>query len=98
MTGARRGKRRASMRVSPRSASSSARMSGPRFRGFRFDEGAVEEFLGDLDGVKGGALAQVVRDAPEGEAVLDRLVGANAADIGRPFADAFLRRDELVFG
>jgi putative hydrolase of the HAD superfamily len=48
----------------------------------RLDQLAVDQHLGDLHGVERGALAQIVRDAPEGEAVLDRGVLADARDEG----------------
>src|SRR3970282_1342672 len=43
---------------------------------------ALDELFGDLDGVKGGALSDVVADEPEGDAVLVRGVLADAADVG----------------
>src|SRR6267378_8125791 len=55
------------------------------------DQLAVDQALGDLDGVERGALAQVVGDDPQHEAVLDRRVLADAADIGRVLARAFVR-------
>ena len=45
------------------------------------------EQLGDLDGVQGGALPEIIRDAPQVEAVLDRRILAHPADIGGIFAD-----------
>ena len=53
---------------------------------------ALVQQLGDLDGVQGGALAQVVRDAPQRQAVLDGRVVADAADEDRELALAFLGR------
>jgi hypothetical protein len=49
--------------------------------------------LGDLHGVQRRALAQVVRHAPEGEAVLDRRILADARDVGRILAGRLVRRD-----
>ena len=46
------------------------------------------EQLGDLDRVERRALAQIVADDPQAEAVLDRRILADAADEGRVFADA----------
>src|SRR5579884_103190 len=49
------------------------------------------EQLGDLHGVESCALAQIVADHPEAETVLDRRVFADAADVGRIFADGLDR-------
>src|SRR5262245_44224827 len=46
------------------------------------DQVAVEQALGNLDGVERGALAQIVGDAPELQTVLYRGVLADAADVG----------------
>ena len=48
--------------------------------------------LGDLHRVERRALAEIVADDPEAEAVLDRRVLADPADIGRIVADALDRR------
>src|SRR6478735_11085611 len=45
-------------------------------------QAAIGHGFGDLHGVEGRALAQVVGDAPEGQAVLDRDVLADAGDVG----------------
>ena len=45
----------------------------------------ADQDLGDLHGVERRAFAQIVRHHPEIEAVGDRLVFANPADIGRVF-------------
>ena len=50
------------------------------------DQLAVDQALGDLDGVERRALAQVVGHAPEHEPVVDRRVFADAADVGRVLA------------
>src|SRR5580704_5077993 len=47
------------------------------------DQLARDQALGDLDRVQRRALAQIVGDAPQREAVLDGRVLAHAADIGR---------------
>jgi hypothetical protein len=49
--------------------------------------------FGDLHGVQRRALAQVVGDAPEGEAVLDGGVLADARDVGRILAGGVDGRD-----
>src|SRR5688500_9927427 len=54
---------------------------------------SAAEQLGDLDRVQGGALADVVGDAPQSERVPDGRVRAHPADISRIFADAFDRGD-----
>src|SRR5207249_341338 len=51
-----------------------------------------DQLLGDLDGVQGGALAQVVRDAPEAQAVRRERVLAHAADERQVRALGVLRR------
>src|SRR5438034_843294 len=56
------------------------------------EQSAAEELFGDLDGVEGGALAQVVRDAPEAQSVRDERVLADAADQGEVAAVCILRR------
>ena len=57
------------------------------------EQAAVHQSLGDLDRVQGRALAQVVGHAPEGEAVLDRDVLADAGDVGGILAGRFVGRD-----
>src|SRR5690606_17146524 len=54
-------------------------------------EAQLDQRFGDLDGVERGALAQIVRDNPDIEAVLDGGILADAADKGVVFADAFDR-------
>ena len=45
------------------------------------------EQLGDLDRVERRALAEIVADDPQRQAVVDRRILADAADVGRIFAD-----------
>src|SRR5690554_4936197 len=47
----------------------------------RLDGPGLVQQLGDLDGVEGRALAQIVGDDPQRQAVLDRVVLADARDI-----------------
>src|SRR5687767_15510401 len=47
------------------------------------------EQLGDLHRVERGTFAQVVADAPDRQAVVDRRVLAHAADVSRAVARAF---------
>src|SRR3546814_6914947 len=54
---------------------------------------AAAEKLGDLHRVERRALAEVVRHAPQGKAVLHRRVLADPADEGGVIAHAFDRRD-----
>src|SRR5262249_42899483 len=54
---------------------------------------AVDQHLGDLDRVECGALAQIVRYAPQAEPVLDGGVLTDAADIGGVLAGRFIGRD-----
>ena len=56
----------------------------------------LDQLLGDLDRVEGGAIAQVVVDHPHLEAVEHRRVLAQARDEDRIFADAFDGRDDGV--
>src|SRR5215510_4827271 len=60
---------------------------------FRLNELAADQAFGDLDRVEGCALAQVVRDDPHRQSVLDGRILADAADIGRILARAFIGRD-----
>ena len=52
---------------------------------------AAEKF-GDLHGIESSAFAQVIRNAPNIEAVLNRRIFAHAADIGGILADSLDRR------
>ena len=52
----------------------------------RGDQIALEQAFGDLNGVERRALAQIVGNHPHRQAVLDRRILADAADIGRVFA------------
>src|SRR4051794_9506964 len=52
---------------------------GPRGRALGGGEGGYQ--FGDLDGVEGGALAEVVAGAEERQTVVDRIVAAEAADV-----------------
>jgi hypothetical protein len=56
------------------------------------DELAVDQDLGDLHRVERRAFAQIVSDAPEGEAVFNRCIFADTRDEGRIFASRFMRR------
>src|SRR5215813_14843673 len=56
------------------------------------NELAVDQALGNLHGIERRALAQIVRYAPEREAVLDGRVLAHSADIGRVLAGALVGR------
>src|SRR6476660_3896457 len=64
--------------------------SGALSRGF--EQIAVDAHFRDLHRVERGAFAQIVRHHPEGQAVVEGLVLADAAHIGRVIADAFDRR------
>src|SRR3954466_12450856 len=59
----------------------------------RADQLAVDQAFGDLDRVQRGALAQVVGDAPQRQAVLDRVIFTDAADIGGVLAGRLVGRD-----
>lgn len=59
----------------------------------RLDKAAIDEQLGDLDGVQGSTLAQVVGDHPDVEAVFDSCILANARDVSRILARGFIWRD-----
>src|SRR5271166_3986810 len=61
--------------------------------GLRLEPAAVGQHFGDLHRVQGRALPQIVGDAPEVEALLDRRVLADAADIGRVLASRLVRGD-----
>ena len=54
---------------------------------------AIKNKFCDLHGVKRGAFAQIVRDAPKGQSVFDRWIDAHAAHECCEIADAFNRRD-----
>ena len=54
-------------------------------------QAAVAQHFGDLHRVQRRALAQVVGDAPQVDAVVDRGVLPDAADVGRVVAHAFDR-------
>src|ERR1700712_2322825 len=58
----------------------------------RLDEAAIDQQFGDLNGVQGCTLAQVVGDDPDVEAVLDGRILADTGDVGRVFAGRFVRR------
>ena len=64
----------------------------------RLDQLAIDQNLGDLHGVERGALAKVVGDHPQHQAVLDRRVLADAADIGRVLAGCLVGRDIGALG
>src|SRR4051794_27409202 len=87
--------RAARVRDDVSSASKPLWISAQRSSGLalRLKQSAVDQRLGDLHGVEGCALAQVVGDAPEGEAVLDRDVLADARDVGGVLAGRLMRRD-----
>src|SRR3954463_9946503 len=57
------------------------------------DQLAVDQAFGDLDGVQRRAFAQIVRHAPQYEAVLHGGVLADAADVGGVFARRLVGRD-----
>src|SRR4051794_15360503 len=57
------------------------------------DQLAVDQAFGDLDGVQGGALAQIVGNAPQRQPVLDGGVLADAADVSRVLARGLIGRD-----
>src|SRR5881397_2047704 len=59
----------------------------------RLNELAADQALGDLDRIEGGALAQVIGNDPHREPVFHSRILANAADIGRVLAGAFIGRD-----
>src|SRR5215472_6105792 len=56
------------------------------------DQLAVDQTLGDLNGIERRAFAQIVRDNPHRQPVLDRGVVTNAADIGGVLADRLIWR------
>src|SRR6186713_679573 len=58
----------------------------------RADQLAVDQDFRDLDRIQCGALAKIVRDAPQHETVLHRGVLADAADVGGVLAGRFVRR------
>ena len=58
----------------------------------RGDQFAVDQAFGDLDGVERRAFAQIVGDDPHREAILDRGVLANAADVGGVLARRLIGR------
>src|ERR1700737_2302862 len=57
------------------------------------DQLAIDQALGDLHGVERRALAQIVRHAPQYEAVFHRRVLADAADVGGVLARRLIGRD-----
>src|SRR5258708_19209562 len=57
------------------------------------DQLAVDQAFGDLNRVQRGALAQIVRDAPQYQAVFHGRVLADAADVGRVLARRLVWRD-----
>src|SRR5262252_185830 len=59
----------------------------------RLNELATDQALGDLDRVQRRPLTQVVRNNPHHQPVFDRRILADAADIGRVLAGAFVGRD-----
>src|SRR5215467_6532935 len=59
----------------------------------RADQLAVDQAFGDLNRVQSRALAEVVGYTPQHQPVFDRGILADAADIGRILADAFVRGD-----
>ncbi|KAF0137880.1 MAG: hypothetical protein FD153_1587 [Rhodospirillaceae bacterium] len=86
--------REAGVLVSP---SGAIRGSG-LFQRFLLAEGSFFQMvphqnLGNLDGIEGRPLAQVVGHTPEGKAIGDRTIRAQARDIDRILADGFNRRD-----
>src|SRR5271156_4188474 len=54
---------------------------------------SVDEDLGDLHRVERRPFAQIVRYAPQADAVVDGRIVANARDIGRILAGRLVRRD-----
>src|SRR5215208_926932 len=54
---------------------------------------AVDQALGDLDGIERRALAQVVGNDPKHKPVLDGRILSHAADVGRVLTGAFVWRD-----
>src|SRR5690606_25736791 len=56
----------------------------------RLDQAALKQELRDLHGVERRTLAQVVGDDPQIEAVLDRRILADTADIGQVLAGRFI--------
>jgi hypothetical protein len=69
------------------------RAPGKRLGG---EQPALEQELGDLDGVQGGALAQVVADGPEGQPVPVRRVRADTTDENLVRSDCVARHRELL--
>src|SRR5581483_4490921 len=67
-----------------------ARLRSPAFG---LDELAVDQALGDLHGVERRTLAQIVGYDPHLQAIFDRSILANAADVSRIFAYTFVRGD-----
>src|SRR5690606_29892956 len=59
----------------------------------RRDQSASKKQFRDLNCVQRSALAQVVSNHPDGKAVLNRGIFADAADIGRIFPGTLVRRD-----
>ena len=70
----------------PRPADASSASSGPTADRRVPSVQLGGDQLGDLDRVEGGALAQVVVGAEQRQPVLDRLVGADPAHVGRVLA------------
>ena len=58
----------------------------------------LDQLFGDLHRVQSGALAQVVGDDPQAEAILDRRVVADAADVNQVLARRLDRRDIAFVG
>ena len=80
----------ASLPPAPRSLTLGALALG---RGPGVREVALHQALGDLHGVEGRTLAQVVGDDPERQPVRDRRILADPADVDGVLAGAFDRRD-----
>src|SRR5258708_8321206 len=57
-----------------------------------FQEFSIDQALRNLDSVKRGALAEIVRYDPHRQAVFNRRILADARDVGRILAGAFHRR------
>src|SRR6185312_16933265 len=87
--------RRTGSRLSLRSAGMTAeplRLLRLRRLFLGLDQLAVDQRLGDLDGVERGALAQIVGHHPQRQAVVDGGVLADAADVGGVLADRLVGR------
>ena len=68
----------------------------PLRSGLRLLQVPAAEQLGDLDGVEGGAFEELVADHPEGETVVHRTIGAEAAD-GTVVAASDIEGERILF-